>query len=404
LTDGAGGPPQSQPRSVLSPRLRGEGQGEVDSVPSPRLRGEGQGEVDSVPSPRLRGEGQGEVDSVPSPRLRGEGQGEGRVARAEFLDLIRSDLHKVERALQSAVASEVHPVDALAQHVLFAGGKRLRPATVILTARALNPDPDTDRLIAVAAAMELVHTATLVHDDVVDNTSVRRGAATANAVFGNGVAVISGDFMLARAVSMLAKESEMQLVRTVADVTVDMSEGVVQELVATGDPELSEAAYFSLIHKKTASFIEGCCRCGAIVAGADALRERAVGDYGLNLGLAFQLADDILDYVGDPAATGKPIGTDLREGRATLPFLIGLREASDGRRERLLSAFANPSLRDAGVSSVIRALGSLGAFEHARNVARERSEAAKEALEALDPSVYRDALAGLADYVVERDR
>jgi octaprenyl-diphosphate synthase len=321
-----------------------------------------------------------------------------------FLDVIRNDLQSVERALQSAVASEVRPVDALAQHVLLAGGKRLRPATVILSARALGADPDPDRLIAVAAAMELVHTATLVHDDVVDNTSVRRGAATANAVFGNGVAVISGDFMLARAVSMLARESEMRLVRTVAEVTVDMSEGEVQELVATGEADLSEAAYFSLIHKKTASFIEGCCRCGAIVAGADAEQERAVGDYGLNLGLAFQLTDDILDYVGDPALTGKPIGTDLREGRATLPFLIGLREASDGRRERLLSAFANPAVREASVSSVIRALESLGAFEHARRTARVRSEAAKRALESLGPSAYRDALADLADYVVERDR
>jgi len=331
------------------------------------------------------------------------GNPEGPTA-APFFDLIRTDLNNVERSLQAAAASEVHPVDALAQHVLLAGGKRLRPATVILTARALSREPDADRIVTVAAAMELVHTATLVHDDVVDNTSVRRGAATANAVFGNGVAVISGDFLLARAVSMLARESDTRLLRTVADVTADMSEGEVQELVTTGEPELTEKAYFGLIGKKTASFIEGCCRCGAIVAGADGLGENAVANYGLNMGLAFQLADDLLDYVGDPAKTGKAVGTDLREGRATLPFLYGLRHASDGARERLLSSFANPSLREATISTVIRTLDTLGAFDHARKVAHEHANAAKLSLSVLENSAYRQALSDLADYVVNRDR
>jgi octaprenyl-diphosphate synthase len=330
--------------------------------------------------------------------------GAAAVTATPFFDLIRTELHIVERALHSAAASEIRPVDALAQHVLLAGGKRLRPATVILTARALAAEPHEDRMVAVAAAMELVHTATLVHDDVVDNTTVRRGAATANAVFGNGVAVISGDFLLARAVSMLAREADARLIRTVADVTVDMSEGEVQELVTTGEAELTEEAYFSVIEKKTASFIEGCCRCGAIVAGADPVHENAVADYGLNMGLAFQVADDLLDYVGDPALTGKPVGTDLREGRATLPFLWGLSRASDGHRERLLAAFANPSLRESGVSAVIRTLDGLGAFDHARSVARAHAEAAKSALGLLDASPYRDAMAQLADYVVDRDR
>ncbi|NLH99117.1 MAG: polyprenyl synthetase family protein [Chthonomonadales bacterium] len=321
-----------------------------------------------------------------------------------FLDVVRSELQSVEHALKAAVASEVHAVDAVAQHVLLAGGKRLRPATVVLTARALGLQGDSERMVAVAAAMEIVHTATLVHDDVVDNTSVRRGAATANAVFGNGVAVISGDFLLARAVSMLAQESETRLIRTVADVTVDMSEGEVQELITTGEPKLTEAAYFALIHKKTASFIEGCCRCGAIVAGADSDLERAVATYGLNVGMAFQLADDLLDYVGDPAVTGKPIGTDLREGRATLPFLYGLQRASNGHRERLLAAFASPALREASIAAVVRTLDNLGAFDHAREVARAHAETAKQALRGLERTVYRDALELLADYAAERDR
>lgn len=321
-----------------------------------------------------------------------------------FLDVVRTELQSVERALKVAVASDIHAVQAVAQHVLLAGGKRLRPATVVLTARALGLKGHSDRMITVAAVMEIVHTATLVHDDVVDNTSVRRGAATANAVFGNGVSVISGDFLLARAVSMLARESEGRLIRTVADVTVDMSEGEVQELISTGEPRLSEPDYYGLIHRKTASFIEGCCRCGAIVAGARAEEETVVADYGHNVGMAFQLADDLLDYIGDPAVTGKPIGTDLREGRATLPFLYGLEQASDGHRERLLTAFANPSIREATVAAVVRTLDSLGAFDYARDAARRHADRAKEAVRCLGPSIYRDALERLADYAVERDR
>lgn len=337
-------------------------------------------------------------------RLGEQGAGVAEGGPRSFLDVIRSDLQEIEGRLRDAAASKVRQVDSVGQHVLLAGGKRFRPACVALAARAVNAQADSNRVAAVATAMELVHTATLVHDDVVDNTWVRRGAATANAVFGNGVAVLTGDYLLARAVRMLAREEDRMLIYTVADVTVEMSEGEVQQMVATGDPDLSEDAYFGLIRKKTAAFIEGCCRCGAMLAEAEPAREEALGAYGLNIGLAFQLIDDLLDYTGDPAVTGKPVGGDLREGRATLPLLHGLRATHDGKRDTLLAAFGNASLPEGAVSIVVRTLQSLGAFERTANVAAEHVARAKQALSVLAPSRYRDALYDLADYVVRRDR
>jgi len=328
----------------------------------------------------------------------------GSGVAATFLDVIRADLDAIEQQLRQSASSSVHHVDAISHHVLLAGGKRLRPACVVLSARALSEAVDPVQLVRVATAMELVHTATLVHDDVVDNTWVRRGTATANAVFGNGVAVLTGDFLLARAVSMLAQEEHMRLIHTLADVTVEMSEGEVLEIVATGNPEVSLEAYYELIRKKTAAFMAGCCRCGAILAEANPDEEEALSTYGMNLGLAFQLTDDLLDYVGDPAITGKPVGSDLREGRATMPFLLGLQNSKDGKRETLLGAFGNAGIQEQAVSLVVQTLRMLGALDQTREAAQERIESAKMALRRLRPSRYRDALEDLADYVGRRDR
>jgi len=321
-----------------------------------------------------------------------------------FLDVIRRDLDAIERNLHTTSSSEVHQVDAVGQHVLLAGGKRLRPACVVLAARSVSSAPPPERLVTVATALELVHTATLVHDDVVDNTRIRRGAATANAVFGNGVAVLTGDFLLARAVSILAREDDTRLIRTVADITGAMSEGEVQQMVATGDPEVAEDAYYAMIRKKTATFIEGCCRCGAIVGNASSADEEALVAYGQHLGLAFQITDDLLDYIGDPAETGKPVGGDLREGRATLPLLYALRAAVNGKRNAILEAFGNPAVQDPAIAFVVRSLRTLGAIDRTTEVAASHVRRAKEALQSLRPSPYRDSLEQLADYVIGRDR
>ncbi len=321
-----------------------------------------------------------------------------------FLDFVRPDLEAVEARMNADLGSDVRTVYALTRHILNAGGKRLRPAMVALSARAVREDVKRERLAAVGAAVEFVHMATLVHDDVVDNTATRRGKPTVNAVFGNGVAVLSGDYILARAMRLLALDGDLRIIRTVSEITIEMSEGEVMEIAATGNPDLTLNDYLEILRKKTAVFVEGCCRCGAIVGGADERTEDALADYGYRLGMAFQIADDLLDYTGDPAITGKPRGSDLRDGRATLPFLLALHESTPTEKSRLLAAFGDPQLDDAAVLDVCDILTAHHAFDRTRDAARDHVQKADDALALLTPSTARDCFAALTDFVVQRDR
>ena len=261
-----------------------------------------------------------------------------------------------------------------------------------------------ERVTTVGASVELVHMATLVHDDVVDNTATRRGKPTANAVFGNGVAILTGDFLLARAMRLLAVDGDLKIIRAVSEITIAMSEGEVMEIVATGDPKISTEHYFEILRKKTAVFVEGCCRCGAILGGATADQESALAEYGYRLGMAFQIADDLLDYTGDPSVTGKPVGSDLRDGRATLPFLLALREARAADRDILLASFGNAALTDAAVAEAVGVLDRYCVFDRTRAAAREHVELADAALSRLPCSASRECFSALRDYVVQRDR
>jgi octaprenyl-diphosphate synthase len=320
-----------------------------------------------------------------------------------FLDCIRADLHAVEARMNADLGSDVRSILALTHNVLNAGGKRLRPALVALTARAVDPNADGARIATVGSSIEFVHMATLVHDDVVDATAIRRGKPTANAVFGNGIAVLSGDYILARAMRLLAIDGDLRIIRVVSDVTVAMSEGEVMEIGATGRSDLSLDEYIEIVRKKTAVFVEGCCRCGSLLSDAPAGAEKALASYGRQLGMAFQIADDLLDYIGDPAVTGKPRGTDMRDGRATLPFIMGLREASATERARLLTAFGKPELADADMDAACAILNRLGAFDKARATAIDHIDRAGAALTLLPDSPARQALSALTSYVIDRD-
>jgi geranylgeranyl pyrophosphate synthase len=325
-------------------------------------------------------------------------------ASGQFLEYVRPDLEAVEARLSADVGADVRTVSALTRHILNAGGKRLRPAMVALSARAVGNPVDEARLATVGAAVEFVHMATLVHDDVVDNTATRRGKQTANAVWGNGVAVLSGDYILARSMRLLAIDGDLRIIRTVSEITIEMSEGEVMEIAATGNAALPHAEYYEILRKKTACFVEGCCRCGAILAHANEAVENALADYGYRLGMAFQIADDLLDYTGDPAITGKPRGSDLKDGRATLPFLLAVQEATESERAYLLAAFGCPTLSDADVLAVCDVLARYDAFDRTRQVAREFVEQSDAALTLLPPSTARDCFAALTNYVVQRDR
>ena len=326
------------------------------------------------------------------------------VPAVSFLDFVRPDLDAVETRMQTDLGSDVRTVYALTHHIMNAGGKRLRPAMVALSARAVRPDVDATRIATVGAAVEFVHMATLVHDDVVDNTATRRGKQTANAIYGNGVAVLSGDYILARSMRLLAIDGDLRIIRTVSEITIEMSEGEVMEIGATGRNDLPLADYFEILRKKTAVFVEGCCRCGAILAHADGVVEEALADYGYRLGMAFQIADDLLDYTGDPIITGKPRGSDLKDGRATLPLLLALADASASQRKRLLAAFGDAHLPDSEVLAVCDILTAYDAFDRTRLLARNHVDKAETALAALPPSTARDCFAALTDYVVQRDR
>ena len=325
-------------------------------------------------------------------------------ASGQFLKYVQPDLEAVEARMSADVGADARIVSTLTRHILNAGGKRLRPAMVALSARAVGNSVDSARLATVGAAVEFVHMATLVHDDVVDNTATRRGKQTANAVWGNGVAVLTGDYILARSMRLLAIDGDLRIIRAVSEITIEMSEGEVMEIAATGNANLPRAEYYEILRKKTASFVEGCCRCGAILAHAEETVENALADYGYRLGMAFQIADDLLDYTGDPAITGKPRGSDLKDGRATLPFLLAMEDAPESEQAFLLSAFGCATLSDANVQAVCDLLARYDAFDRTRQVAREFVEQSDAALTLLPPSMARDCFAALTDYVVQRDR
>jgi len=323
---------------------------------------------------------------------------------AVFHDFIRPDLDAVEARLDAVIGSEVRTLSTLTAHILRAGGKRLRPAMVALSARAYQPDIAQARIAAIGASVELIHMASLVHDDVVDNTTTRRGKPTANSLFDNSVAVISGDYILARAMQLLAEDGDPRLLRIIADITVTMSEGEVLEIAAGGRHDLPMAEYLEILRKKTAVFLEGCCRCGAVLADADERTENALAQYGCRLGMAFQLADDLLDYIGDPAITGKPRGSDLRDGRATMPFLLALSDATPADREQLLLAFGDAALTDASVLNICTLIATYNGFDRTRDFAQEQVELADTAIIALPTSPARDCFRALTSYVVLRDR
>ncbi|MDW8105545.1 MAG: polyprenyl synthetase family protein [Armatimonadota bacterium] len=321
---------------------------------------------------------------------------------AKVLDLILPDLLAVEERIQREISSSVRTIWSLGEHVLSSGGKRLRPALVCLSAHATGVPFDRQRLVPLAAAAELMHTATLIHDDVVDNTTTRRGRPTASALFGNGVTVLTGDYLLAKVMSLLAEDGDIEIIRTVSRVAVEMSEGEVLQMLHTGDLSISEETYFDIIRKKTAVFIQGCCRTGALAARAPQPMVEALSQYGFHIGMAFQLADDLLDYIGNPARMGKPVGSDLREGKFTLPLIIALRESTPADRERLLQLVETPA-KDGEIQKVVEIIRRYEGFARTQDIAAQHARQAKEALSVLPPSAARSALAALCDYIVERE-
>jgi octaprenyl-diphosphate synthase len=314
------------------------------------------------------------------------------------LDLIRADMQMVDRVISDRLTSEVPLVKEVSQYIISAGGKRLRPALLLLVSGALgNQHPHRYTL---AAVVEFIHTATLLHDDVVDESTLRRGRATANERFGNAPSVLVGDFLYSRAFQMMVDVDNMRVMQVLSDATNVIAEGEVQQLVNMHDPSLDEASYLRVIRSKTAKLFEASARLAPILAGSSVQIEQACAAYGQAIGTAFQVIDDILDYEGSPDELGKNLGDDLREGKVTLPVICAMRLAGPAQRSLLRQAIEEGSL--AHMHDILSVIRDTGALEAARTTASNEARRAICAAEALPLNPYRSALIQLAAELLER--
>ncbi len=313
--------------------------------------------------------------------------------------LVRDDMQKVDRLIQEKLHSETGLIDQLGHYIVNSGGKRLRPALVLLSANCFAYRASLH--IKLASVIEFIHTATLLHDDVVDASMLRRGKATANQRWGNEASVLVGDFLYSRAFQMMVEVGSMHVMEIMAEATNTIAEGEVQQLINRHDPETTEQRYLQVIHNKTAKLFEASARVGAVIAGQDRQTEQAMSNYGRHLGIAYQLIDDALDYSAPSENLGKNIGDDLAEGKPTLPLLYALWHSSDEQAALIRSAIKQGSLEC--MDQICAAIAATGAIQHIRECARREAETAMQHLEGLPQSEYLDALFMLTRFATERN-
>jgi octaprenyl-diphosphate synthase len=317
---------------------------------------------------------------------------------AQIQALVAADMQAVDALIRRRLASEVVLINQIGEHIIAAGGKRLRPALLLLAARALGyQGADQHQL---AAVIEFIHTATLLHDDVVDESDLRRGRRTANALWGNAASVLVGDFLYSRSFQLMVELDRMAVMRILADTTNAIAEGEVLQLLHVHNPDTDEAAYLRVVERKTAVLFAAATRLGAVLAGADEQTEQAMHRFGMELGYAFQIADDVLDFDGDAAALGKNLGDDLAEGKATLPLIHAISRAEPAQRQRLREIVEQGD--SSAFDEVLAAIRATGGLEYATTRAGEYAAAAEAALDGLPDSEGLAALRGLARYAIER--
>ncbi len=314
--------------------------------------------------------------------------------------LAAEDMRAVDALIRRRLASEVALINQVGEHIVAAGGKRLRPMLVVLAARAFGYDGRDH--CQLAAVIEFIHTATLLHDDVVDESDLRRGRRTANALWGNAPSVLVGDFLYSRGFQLMVELERPQIMRVLADTTNAIAEGEVLQLLHVHNPDTDEAAYLHVIERKTAVLFAAATRLGAALGGTDETTQQRLHDYGLNLGLAFQIADDVLDYTADSDSLGKNIGDDLAEGKATLPLIWAMARADAQMRQRLRAIVERGDI--SAMPEVLSAIADSSALDYSLERARGYARLATQALADLPETPWLAALRGLARYAVERDR
>jgi octaprenyl-diphosphate synthase len=313
-------------------------------------------------------------------------------------DLAATDMARVDALIRARLSSDVVLINHIADHIVASGGKRLRPMLHTLAARAAGYAGDNHTKLA--AIIEFIHTSTLLHDDVVDESDLRRGRKTANALWGNAASVLVGDFLYSRSFQLMVELDDMRIMRILADTTNTIAEGEVLQLLNIGNADVTEQAYLAVIERKTAVLFAAATELGGILGGLPAEQVAALRSYGMQLGYAFQIADDLLDYVSDADTLGKNIGDDLAEGKPTLPLIFAAERATAEDRLSMRRAIEQGGLES--LEPVIEAIRKSGALELTRERALGHADAALSALDALPPSQWRDALATLARYSVDR--
>ena len=312
--------------------------------------------------------------------------------------VLRDDMQAVDRVLRDSLASDVALIRRVSEYIIGGGGKRLRPALLLLAARACNYTGAHRHTLA--AVIEMIHTATLLHDDVVDESSLRRGHATANAMFGNAASVLVGDFLYSRAFQLMVSVDSMRALRILSDATNVIAEGEVLQLLNSGNTDVLESGYLDVIRRKTAKLFEAAAQLGAVLGRAEPAVEDALARYGMHLGTAFQLIDDVLDYSGEHDAIGKNLGDDLAEGKPTLPLIRAMQVGSPADAALIREALTRGRLDD--FKPVVEVLARTDALVYARRCAETESARASACLQALADSPARQTLLELSSFAVER--
>jgi octaprenyl-diphosphate synthase len=323
-------------------------------------------------------------------------------ALSQIFEPIRSDLERVDREFARHVESQVALIPTIGKYIQTSGGKRIRPAVLLMAARLSGYKGD--RAVLYAAVIEFIHTATLVHDDIIDDSALRRGRLAVHSRWGNDVTVLLGDYLYIKSMAMALTHDTLDIVRLLCDVTLRMIEGELYQLTKNGDADLTEDEHFEIIRRKTAYLFGGSAQIGGMLGNVTPEQQEALREYAFNLGIAFQVVDDLLDFTGDAAALGKPIGADLREGKMTLPLIHLLRQGHAAGERIVRDIIGTRTVTEQQWSDLLQILNEHRSIDYAFRRAEEYAERARKPLSAFPPSSERDALLALGDYVVARDR
>jgi octaprenyl-diphosphate synthase len=324
------------------------------------------------------------------------------LALSQIFESIRGDLESVDREFGRQVESQVDLIPKIGRYIQASGGKRMRPAVLLMASRLAGYKGE--RGVLFAAAVEFIHTATLVHDDIIDDSELRRGRLAVHSRWGNDITVLLGDYLYIKSMALALTHDTLDIVRVLCDVTLKMIEGELYQLTKNGDADISEDEHFDIIRRKTAYLFGGCAQIGGMLGKVSKEGEQALQEYGFNLGIAFQIVDDLLDYTGDTAALGKPIGADLREGKMTLPLIHLLQQDEEVGERIVRDIIASRTTTEEQWDELLRILRQHRSIDYANRRASEYAERAKKPLYVFPPSAEREALLALPDYVLSRDR